>query len=163
MEMKEIICSSCESTNVFKHGTSYNGKSRYICKHCGSTFTPNRGSRGPSVEASHCRALFQWAQMYNEITRDYLIRNETFGFRLKKTAVNLRREGGKKGIADYFLAFPSNGFHGLWLEMKAPKPYKSNVSEEQKYWLEKQRSIGYAAHVAYGWEEAARIISEYLA
>ena len=55
------------------------------------------------------------------------------GARHIKTARELKAEGVRKGVPDLFLAYPHNGYSGLFIEMK--KRYGGRVSPEQKaYW-----------------------------
>ena len=43
------------------------------------------------------------------------------GWRKKATAAKLKQEGAVAGVPDLLLAHPSNGYHGLWIEMKNGK------------------------------------------
>lgn len=71
----------------------------------------------------------------------------------------LKRMGVKKGVADFFLAFPAKKYHGLWIELKV----KGGVlSREQKSFLSRKALNGYFALCAWGEEEAKEIILEYL-
>lgn len=74
----------------------------------------------------------------------------------------LKKEGFKKGIPDLFLAVPSNNFGGLWIEMKDIGKGYSEVRKEQRFYLAKFLSVGYDAHWAAGFEDAQRIIIDYL-
>ena len=69
--------------------------------------------------------------------------------------------GLKRGVSDYFLAYPVNPFHGLWLELKRTGR-RSRVSAEQLMWQERTRKVGYMSVTAYGWEQAKEFIEEYL-
>lgn len=76
------------------------------------------------------------------------------------TAANMKREGVKPGVPDLFLAFPSNGYHGLFIEMKKRKGGK--VSDSQREWIRNLTACGYMAEVCEGWEKAVEIITKYL-
>jgi len=104
-------------------------------------------------------ALMQWARL-NKNIEPYLFLIENGGFRTPLEAVFLKREGLKPGVSDYFFAYPSNGYHGLWIEMKADESCKATPS--QKSWIETMISVGYSAYVAHGWIEAKNIIEEYI-
>lgn len=68
--------------------------------------------------------------------------------------------GLRKGVSDFFLPLPRKNLHGLWIELKRTK--KAKVSKEQLAWLDKMNSLGYAAHIAYGWVHAMNIVCAYL-
>ena len=104
-------------------------------------------------------ALMQWAQ-FHSIARKFLFHIPNGGARAIATARNLKAEGVKPGIPDYFLPYPSNGRPGLFIELKRQKG--GVVSPEQKEWIRRLKSVGYAVHVAKGWEECVKIILEYL-
>jgi hypothetical protein len=67
--------------------------------------------------------------------------------------------GLTKGVSDTFLAMPSSGKHGYWLELKSkgkkPRP-------EQLEWMDKMRANGYAADWFDTWEAARDAIIKYL-
>lgn len=81
------------------------------------------------------------------------------GKRSYAEGANMRRKGLKKGVPDLFIPVPSNGFHGLFIELKYGKGKPSN---EQAGWLSLLSSNGYMAAVCYGFDEAVRIIESYL-
>lgn len=82
------------------------------------------------------------------------------GKRHIKTALAMKREGVSKGFPDLFLPVPSNGYHGLFIEMKRQKG--GAVSKEQKAWIEYLNSAGYQAVVCKGFLEAKEAIECYL-
>lgn len=123
-----------------------------------------KGGRVPPVrrEAREQRALIAWAK-YHPILCETLIAIPNGGSR--KDAIEgqfLKLSGVKAGVSDIFLAYKKNGYGGLWIEMKAPKPYDSPVSKAQAAWLALMAEGGYATHVTYGWLEAKNIITSYL-
>jgi len=71
----------------------------------------------------------------------------------------LKRMGVKRGVADFFLAFPCGEYHGLWIELKVGK---GKLTGEQKAFLERKTSRGYLAVPAWGSEGAKEIIQTYL-
>lgn len=66
----------------------------------------------------------------------------------------LKRMGVKKGIFDFFLALPLNGFAGLWIELKVGK---NTLTKEQKLFHQRKTQRGYVAIAVWG-EEAAKIV-----
>lgn len=123
----------------------------------------------PDNEHSHQVALFMWVALEGvrqvpELTLLFAIPNG--GARNIKVAVKLKAEGVKAGVPDLFLPVARGGWHGLFVEMKAPsqKPKKSGkggVSEEQRTFGEKVQAQGYGWCVCYGWEEARDILLAY--
>lgn len=75
------------------------------------------------------------------------------------TAVKLKAEGVKKGVADLFLCAPSNEYHGFFIELKAGK---NGLSKEQKDFAEYAKSQGYKCETFWDWQLAAEQIDAYL-
>lgn len=96
-----------------------------------------------------------------EICRNYFFAIPNGGFRNKREAKNLVLQGVKKGVSDYFLAYPCSGFFGLWIELK--RNYgRAKPTEAQKKWISDMISFGYDAKVCWGHQEAYQKIMEYL-
>lgn len=55
-------------------------------------------------------------------------------------------EGMEKGFPDTFLPIPRGGYHGLWIELKAPGRL-SGLREEQEEKIDFLNSVGYYAVV----------------
>jgi hypothetical protein len=71
----------------------------------------------------------------------------------------LKRMGVKKGVADFFLAIPTNGYAGLWIELKVGK---GKLSVEQSEFLARKNERGYIATACWGFEAAIETIKAYL-
>ena len=71
----------------------------------------------------------------------------------------LKRMGVSAGIPDLCIPMPFNGYHGLYIELKRREG--GQVSEAQKCWLANLSALGYAVHVANGWDAARIAIMEY--
>ena len=82
------------------------------------------------------------------------------GGRSKAEAGRFKAEGVKAGVPDIFLPVPSQGMHGLFIELKRLKG--GTVSREQKAWMEALTMQGYAAVVCRGAAEAEEAICDYL-
>jgi hypothetical protein len=80
------------------------------------------------------------------------------GHRDVRTAVRLKREGVRAGVPDLFWPEPRDGFHGLWIELKAAK---GRLSTAQKEWIEHLNSAGYLAIVCYGLQNALEAVAAY--
>lgn len=106
--------------------------------------------------------LMQMIEMHKgrfpELEMLFHVPNE--GKRTKYTGGKLRSEGMKRGIPDLFLDVPKLNFHGLRIEMKRQKGNKA--TKDQREWIVKYISHGYAAAVCYGWEEAWQLLRAYI-
>lgn len=67
--------------------------------------------------------------------------------------------GYKAGFPDLFIYEPKGLFHGLAIELKVKGNY---ASPQQKEVLAKLQSKGYRTEVCTGFEEAIKVIDEYL-
>lgn len=113
------------------------------------------------IEDQHSMYLWQWAQ-YVPVLRDHLYHVPNGGRRNKEEASRFKAMGVRAGVHDYHLPVPRGSFHGLWVELKAPKPHRSQVSEGQRVWKDRMQAQGYAAFVCYGWQAAKAAIEWYL-
>jgi len=82
------------------------------------------------------------------------------GFRNANEAFNLKRTGVKSGIPDLCIPVPTSSYHGLYLELK--RMSGGRVSDNQIFWIDYFNKVGYLAVVARGFDEAKKIITEYL-
>lgn len=116
---------------------------------------------GLPTEAEEQTALFEWATLMEHripaLKMMFAIPNG--GSRHKREAINLKRQGLKPGVPDICLAYPSGGYHGLYIELKVGKNKPSQV---QKQWLSKLSEAGYKAAVCYGFDDAMKTIMDYL-
>ena len=71
----------------------------------------------------------------------------------------LKRMGVKKGVPDFFLAFPIDGYAGFWLELKVGK---NKVTPEQEGFLQRKTSRGYLCAHCHGFEAGKELIETYL-
>ena len=110
-------------------------------------------------EAAEQTALFRWVGSMSgqlpEIEMLYHIPNG--GSRNKIEAAHLKQQGVKAGVPDLCLPVSRGEYHGLYIELKYGK---NKPTENQKRWINLLRSQNYKAEVAYGWEEASKIILE---
>ena len=103
-----------------------------------------------------------WSAFHLEIgiSESLLFAIPNGGFRPKVTARNLKAEGTRKGIPDLFLAVPSNGYHGMFIEMK--RLIKSATSPEQIEFIDTTNKLGYKSVICKGSLVAIKAIREYL-
>jgi len=107
-------------------------------------------------------AIVDWSKLkkHNNLTVfDYLIKIPNEAKRSYALAARLKKEGLKAGVSDLFLALPSNGYFGLWLEIKAKR---GRVTEAQAKFIDKMVCVGYVGKVAYSAEQAINMIDDYL-
>ena len=81
------------------------------------------------------------------------------GYRAKKTAVRMKKEGSQPGLPDLHLPVPHGEFCGLWLEMKFGK---GRLTREQKWWVGQLRAHGHRVEVCWSWEQARDVLLDYL-
>lgn len=114
-----------------------------------------------ATEYEECEALWQWAQL-TPVVKDYLFKIVNEGKRSKWYGQQLRNIGLRPGIPDYCLPIPNNNFHALWLEMKTKHLKGSVFAPTQIEWMSKLNHAGYYATFVFGWEDAVRVIKDYL-
>ena len=107
-------------------------------------------------------ALFLWAELNR---RKYPVLKLLFhvpngGHRHIAIARKLKAEGVKAGVPDIFLPVSRFLYHGLFIEMKKKKG--GVISPSQTEWIENLKKQGYSCDVAYGFEDAKKIIEDYL-
>ncbi len=109
------------------------------------------------IEDDHQKALFKWAANIPELRWMHAIPNG--GKRNVREAARLKAQGTKSGVWDIFLPIPTNGYHGLYIEMKAGKNKLTKNQHEFGDFVHKQ---GYLTHTAYSWLEAKQVICDYM-
>lgn len=135
-----------------------NGKREYETRHERGSSKVNR----IPTEAEEQRALFQWAALnekkYPVLKLLHHIPNG--GSRNLIEARHLKEQGVKAGVPDIFLPSPAGMYCGLFIELK--RRQRGEVSAAQHEWLVELNRAGYKAVVCKGWEEASKVILEYL-
>lgn len=121
------------------------------------------------TEKDECIALVEWMDIKR--LKFSHIPNETYTPSWNQKMTN-KRMGVRKGFPDYCIIIPQSKTV-LFLEMKrAAKTLKCGrkstsgitISPEQKEWIHSFRELGGNVHaqVAFGFDEAIRIISKYM-
>ena len=130
--------------------------------------TPEQLAASGSEDSAQT-ALFCWSALPEVRSRypelKWLAAIPNGGFRNKREASRLKAGGVKRGVPDLVLPLRNLMYAGLWLELKRiarPGKVQGKTSSEQDEWLRWLNSQGYAAMVAYGWEEARNDILWYL-
>jgi hypothetical protein len=81
------------------------------------------------------------------------------GHRHIKTAFDLKQEGVKAGVPDYFVPYPTKSKHGLFIELKTET---GRLSKVQQDYLDRLEKLGYECVTAYGWQQAVEFLENYL-
>ena len=108
-------------------------------------------------------ALFAWAKMAacSLPGLELIFAVPNGGARHVAVAAKLKAEGVKRGVPDVCLPVSRGGYHGLWIELKAPG---GRTSEAQDWWIARLLREGYLVQVVTGeWTEAKTIVERYLA
>lgn len=110
-------------------------------------------------------ALFEWARLQQAAQPDLamLMAVPNGGARNAREAARMKAQGVSKGFPDVFLFVARHGCHGLAIELKRADGRRHDVSADQYDWIGALLGQGYAATVAYGWQEAREVICDYLA
>jgi hypothetical protein len=107
-------------------------------------------------------AFFEWVRLQeNAIPLLKLIfAVPNGGYRSKKTAVALKREGAKAGIPDVLFPLATQKYAGLALEFKRPK--KGRLSDAQSEYIEQLKSVGWRVEVVRSADEAINLVREHI-
>ncbi|MEI2453837.1 hypothetical protein [Lysobacter firmicutimachus] len=125
------------------------------------------------VEAMHGRALVRWANLMAVAGRPelaFLLHVPNGGARSASTGAELKRQGVRRGVWDYFLPMqrrPDEAmpYAGLWIELKEPSERRSirgGLSPQQMAFGRFVHGHGFATVVAYEWTEARDALAAYL-
>jgi hypothetical protein len=118
------------------------------------------------VERVEQRALVKWLSIH-PVLRDFFCKNNNEGKRTDIQTAHLKLEGLRPGVSDLFIYYPTKTYHGLWLEVKRnmvypPSAKKTPTWVAQEAFQETVKSVGFAAHFCYGWNDGREIIQRYL-
>jgi len=104
-------------------------------------------------------SLMHWIRLQPNIA-PYFIHIPNEGKRSPMYGSLLRFMGLKRGVSDFFYAYPCGAYSGLWIELKRKK--LGVISQAQKTWIDLMLKVGYQAKVCYGWQDAVDCINIYL-
>ena len=108
-------------------------------------------------ETQEQKQLIQWCRTDPKYQYLFHIPNESVGG--QGWLVRNRQMGVKSGVPDLFYPVPMQGYHGLFIEMKAAG---GRLSNEQKGWLKALETFGYRAVACVGWEAAKDELEGYM-
>lgn len=106
--------------------------------------------------------VMKWAEMQMGRWPDlrWLFHIPNGGKRGKAEAARFKAMGVKAGVPDLCLPVPIGRYHGLYIEMKRREG--GRLSEDQKEWIDGLSGNGYCVHRCDGWQEAVRVLEDYL-
>ena len=104
----------------------------------------------------HC---VNWFRLAHPRLKKNLFAIPNGGFRRPSTGAILKREGALAGVADLFIAYPSQTKHGLFIEMKVPG---NRMQESQKEFAEAVKKAGYVYYLCYSIDDFMEAITTYL-
>lgn len=118
-------------------------------------------NQGKRYEFQEQIVIFQWADLYKCVFPQLklLFHVPNGGYRDKKTAAGLKRQGVKKGVPDICLPVAKGNYHGLFIELKVDGKKPSEVQCE---WISALSQEGFKAVSCNGAEEAICTIINYL-
>ena len=114
-----------------------------------------------ATETEEHLSFMEWASTQKEI-RDVIIHIANERKCSWKQGQLLKRMGVRKGVSDFFIPIPAGQYHGLWIELKRANAAYSTVTNAQIDWVNKMTDQGYWAQVAFGWEQARKLVILYL-
>lgn len=119
----------------------------------------------PTENQEH-KALVRWLN-YHPILKEYFCKNDNEGKRTPAQGYNLKLMGLRPGVSDIFVYYPTNTYHGLWLEVKRDKKYTPSERSTptwiaQEKFLDTVKRVGFAGFFCYGWIDGKEIIEKYL-
>ena len=100
-----------------------------------------------------------WFRYAHPQLSPFLHHSPNGGKRNAREAARFKQMGTSPGFPDLFLALPSAGFHGLFLELKSPRGY---LTTHQTAWQAHLLRCGYKHHVIRSLEEFQNAINGYL-
>lgn len=109
-------------------------------------------------EALEQIALFEWASL-NPRFGDFLFCIPNDAPRSRVQGALFKKKGLKPGVWDIFFAYPKQPYHGLWIEMKI---YPNVLTDKQKIWGKRMRSLGFDTAICYSCDEAIHVIADYV-
>lgn len=104
-------------------------------------------------------ALIEWISYQYPFLLDYTIKIHNEGKFSQFVGKRLNAQGRLKGASDLFIAYPSKGFHGLFIEMKTKD---GKLSKKQSEFLFRMSNVGYKATACWGADQAITVIREYV-
>lgn len=116
-----------------------------------------------SKESGHQYAVMLWSEQVDvrkrwpELRLLHHIPNG--GSRNTAEAMQMKRQGVKRGVPDLHLPVPRGEYASLYIELKRPG---GKTSDNQDWWISALEKVGNRVCVCHGWEEAVKCLKDYL-
>lgn len=130
---------------------------------------PRKRTRPKQIEHDIQVECVRWFGQTYPMYEPYFWATPNGGYRAKRTAIAMKQEGMKAGVPDLQLAYPSKGYHGLFIEMKKSAIGKrgqviarGKVSDAQQERMQALSDVGYKCVVCYSFDEFVREVRTYL-
>ncbi len=111
-------------------------------------------------------AVLEWLNLYNPFVRRLVIKIDNEGKRTAAGHLLAVKLGLHIGASDLFIAYPTNLYGGLWLELKREKwkPTKATKEHDKRQddFLLLMNDNGYYARKGIGVDQSIQIIKDYL-
>ena len=119
-----------------------------------------------ATENQEQRAIVKYLYLH-PVLKDFYCKNNNEGKRTEAQTWHLKCMGLRPGVSDLFIYYPTAKYHGLFLEVKRNMSYPTSARNTdtwiaQELFIETVRSVGYAGHFCFGFENGKRIIDDYL-
>lgn len=114
------------------------------------------------TEGSECCVYYRWFSLQYPQYARLLTHTPNEGQRNPRTGAYLKRMGMQPGWPDYFLAVPSEPYHGMFIEMKRDGTQKRKLPEHQQSMLNLLSKSGFYVNICYNAREAIDITKQYL-
>ncbi len=117
-----------------------------------------------NIEYQHCKTFANYLTLkrlrFSYLAQSTYVQEDENGKKNWGTISKNKAMGLNKGVPDYIIIL---NIGLIFVEMKAPQPYKSEIGWEQSEWIEALNGIkGVEAKVCYGSEEAINFIESFL-
>lgn len=118
------------------------------------------------LERQEQRTLVAYLR-YHPVLKDFFCKNDNEGIRTESQGHNVKLLGLRPGVSDLFIYYPTKTYYGLWIELKRNKKYVKSERNTaswraQELFLEQVKSVGYQGFICYGFDDAKKIIDDYL-
>lgn len=124
--------------------------------------TPEALAKGGD-EHGHQTALFCWAaeefKTFPQLRNMFAVPNGAHLAGGPASAARLKAAGLRNGVPDVMLAYPSGGYHGLFIENKVKR---RTPNADQLKWHHNLTAAGYKVVTCHSWIEARTEIIIYL-
>jgi hypothetical protein len=118
-------------------------------------------SDGTISEATIHQSIIEYIDKHPHLSKfkRFIMHFPNEGKRSLRYGAFMKSLGMRKGVSDLFIAIPSHGFGGAWIELKSEN---GKLSSEQQVFLNDMKAQNYFTNVCYSTNDAIQIIEWYL-